>query len=150
MKGVSLNFQRYRESYKCLPITKITIKREFIREPKHINSIINVYAPTSQVRDDVYVFENFYKDVSTAFNQLKSKSLVSLTGDRNANVGKKIKQHASDNCVGSLVRDVGNNSGQHLLLDFCAINNLFISNIVFQQKVTHITIEKTKDLILKI
>ena len=40
------------ESYKCLPIPKFTIKREFIPDPKNIISIINVYAPTSLlVRD---------------------------------------------------------------------------------------------------
>ena len=89
---VSLKFQRDGELYKCLPIPKINIKREFIPGPKHNISIFNVYAPTSQlVRDDVSVLESFYNDVSTVLNELKNKSLVFLTGDWNAKVGRKIK-----------------------------------------------------------
>ena len=54
------------------------------------HSIINVYAPTSQfVRDDVSVLESFYNDVSAVLNELKNESLVFLTGDWNAKVGKR-------------------------------------------------------------
>ena len=102
-------------------------------------SIINLYVPTNQlVRDDVSVLESFYNDVGTVFNELKNKSLVFLTGHWNSKVGKKIKQHASDDCIGSFARGVRKNSGQHLV-DFCAINNLFISNTAFQHKGAHIT-----------
>ena len=88
--SVSLKVERNGESYKCLPIPKITIKREFIPDPERIISIINVYVPTSQhVRYDVSVLENFYSDVSTVLNELKNKSLVFLTGDWNAKVGKR-------------------------------------------------------------
>ena len=137
--SVSLKVQRNGESYKCLPITKITIKCELIPDPKHMISIINLYVPTNQlVRDDVSVLESFYNDVGTVFNELKNKSLVFLTGHWNSKVGKKIKQHASDDCIGSFARGVRKNSGQHLV-DFCAINNLFISNTAFQHKGAHIT-----------
>ena len=58
--------------------------------PKHIISIINVYAPINQlVRDDVSVPENFYNDVSAVLNELKNKSLLFLTGDWNAKIRKK-------------------------------------------------------------
>ena len=109
------------KSYKCLPIPKTTIKREFIPDPKHIISIINAFAPTNQlVRDNVSVLESLRSDVSTALNHLKNKPLVFLTGDWNFTVEKKNKKHASDNCIGSFTRGVRNNSGQHLV-DFCAI-----------------------------
>ena len=105
------------KSYKCLPIPKTTIKREFIPDPKHIISIINLFAPTNQlVRDNVSVLESLSSDVSTVLNHLKNNSLVFLTGDWNSTVGKKSKKHAS----GSFTRGVRNNSGQHLV-DFCAI-----------------------------
>ena len=137
--SVSLKVQRNGESYKCLPIPKITIKHEFIPDPKHTISIINVYAPTTQLaKDDASVLENFYSDVSTVLNELKNKSLVFLTGDWNAKVGKKIKQNASGNCIGSFARGVRNNSGQHLV-NFGAFNNLFLSNTAFQHKAAHIT-----------
>ena len=85
--SLSLKVQRNGESYKCLPIPKITIKREFIPDPKRIISIINVYPPTSQlVRDDVSVIENFYNNVSTVLNEHKNKSLIFLIGGWNAKV----------------------------------------------------------------
>ena len=103
-----------------------------------------MYAPTSRlVGDYVSALENFYNDVSTVLNELKNKSLVFLTGDRNAKVGKKFKQRASDNCIGSFARGVRNNSGQHFV-DFCAINNLFISNTAFQHKAAYITTWENK------
>ena len=72
-KNVDLKIQQNGESSKCLPFLKITIKHKF----------------TSQlVRDDVSVLENFYNDVSTVLNELKNKSLVFLTGDWIAKVGK--------------------------------------------------------------
>ena len=96
----SLKVQRNGESYKCPPIPKITIKRDFIPNPKHITNIIKVYTPRSQlVRDDVCVLESFYNDASAVLNELKNKSLVFLTGHWNAKVGKKIKQHGRDNCI---------------------------------------------------
>ena len=57
-----------------------------------------------------------------------------MTGYWNAKVGKKIKQHASDSYSGSFARGFRNYSGQHLV-DFCAVNNLFIKNTAFQHKV---------------
>ena len=88
--SVSLNVQLNGVSYKCLPIPKITIKREIIPDSKHIINIINVHAPTSQlVRDDVSVLQNFYNNISTILNELKNKSLVFSTGDWNAKVGKR-------------------------------------------------------------
>ena len=73
-KSVDLKIQQNEESSKCLSFLKITIKHKF----------------TSQlVRDDVSVLENFYNDVSTVLNELKNKSLVFLTGDWIAKVGKK-------------------------------------------------------------
>ena len=88
--SVSLNVQQNGESYKCLYIPKITIKCEFIPDPKHV-SIINVYAPTNQLVRDVSVLGNFYNDINTVLNEIENKSFVFLTGDWNAKVGKKIK-----------------------------------------------------------
>lgn len=101
---LSLKVQQNSKPYKRHPILKITIKLEFIPNPKYIISIVNVYASTSQlVGDDVSMLESFY-------NEFKNKSLLFLTGDCNAKVGKKIKQHASSNCIGSYGRVVRNNN----------------------------------------
>ena len=56
---------------------------------------------------------------------------------------RKKVQTTSDNCIGSFAHDVPNNSGQHPV-DFCAINNLFISKTFFQRKAAHITTLKNK------
>ena len=71
--SVSFNVQLNGVSYKCLPIPKVTIKREIIPDSKHIINIVNVYAPTSQLVRDVSVLEKFYNDVSTILNELKNK-----------------------------------------------------------------------------
>ena len=56
---------------------KITIKREFIPDPKHIIKIFNAYAPTTLlVIDDVSVLINFYNDTSTDLIELEKNSLV--------------------------------------------------------------------------
>ena len=75
-----------------------------------------MHGPTSQlVRYNFSILESFYNDISTVLNALKNKSLVFLTRDWNVKVGKKIKQNASDNCIGSFASGVRNNSGQHLI-----------------------------------
>ena len=51
-----------------------------------------MHGPTSQlVRYNFSILESFYNDISTVLNALKNKSLVFLTRDWNAKVGKKIK-----------------------------------------------------------
>ena len=97
-----------------------------------------MYTQTNQPVRDVSVLKNFYNDVSAVLDELVFLSFVFLTVDWNTKVGKKIKQYASDNCIGRFARSVQNNSGQHLV-DFCAINNLFISISAFQHKAAHIT-----------
>ena len=67
--SVSLNVQQNGESYKCLYIPKITIKCEFIPDPKHV-SIINVYAPTNQLTSLSGMF--LYSGTSTTISALFS------------------------------------------------------------------------------
>ena len=66
------------------------------------------------------------------------KSLVFLTGNWNAKVGKRSNSIPVTNNNGDR-----NSNAQHLF-DFCAINNLFISNTAFQFKAADITTWKNK------
>lgn len=66
---------------------KITIKRQSIADLKH--SIIVDELPSQLFRDDVSLLANFYNDLSTVPNELKNRSLVFLTADWNAKVGKQ-------------------------------------------------------------
>ena len=77
--SVSLKVKRNGEPCKCLPIPKITIKREFIPYSKH--SITNVYAPTSQLVRDVSVPPPPPPPPPPPLSELKIKSLVFLIGD---------------------------------------------------------------------
>ena len=150
--SVSVKVQQNGVSYKCLPIPKITIKREFIPDTKHMISIINLYAPTSHlVRDDLSVLESFYNDVGTVLNELKNKSLVFLTG-----TGTLKQEKRSNNMPVTIALEVLLvvfeiiEDNKHLV-DFCAIKNIFISNAVFQHKAAHITTwENNNEFIPKI
>ena len=66
---------------------KITIKRQFIADLKH--TIIVDELSSQLFRDDLSLLANFYNDLSTVPNELKNRSLVFLTADWNAKVGKQ-------------------------------------------------------------
>lgn len=93
--------------------------------------------------NDFTVLENMYNEISNTIDNLKNRSMIFLTGDWNAKVGKKTKKHVNDTCLGQYSRGIRNNSGQHLI-DFCNINNLFITNSAFQHKAAHITTWENK------
>ena len=119
--NVSLNVQKNGETFRFRKL------RSNANSFQTINTL-SVSSPcthqTSQiVRDNVSVIKNLYNNVSTVLNKLKNKLLLFLTWNWNAKVGKKIKEHASDNCIGSFVPGVRNNNGQHLV-NFCAIQIL--------------------------
>ena len=66
---------------------KITIKRQFIADLKH--TIIVDELSSQLFRDDLSLLANFYNDLSAVPNELKNRSLVFLTADWNAKVGKQ-------------------------------------------------------------
>ena len=107
-------------------------------EEKHILTIINVYAPaTTLIKKDNSILDDLYLDLSNLLNEQKSCSTMTiLAGDFNAKVGKR--KHTDINCLGKFSRGRTNNSGK-TPIDFCSINNLFISNSAFQHPARHIT-----------
>ena len=113
---------------------------ESSRIPKKVLNIINVYAPTTTiVKKDVKILDQLYSKIQTLHNALSSNSnsTTMIVGDFNSKVGKK--EHEEEiNCIGKFSRGRRNISGQHLI-NFCEINNLFISNSAFRHPARHIT-----------
>ena len=106
-------------------------------QPKHLITIINVYAPHSErVRNDQQELDEMYTQLSTVFNELKPKSkLTFLAGDWNSKVGKN-----NDNtpCLGRYSKGKRNYNGEYFI-EFCNINNLFVCNSAFCHPSRHIT-----------
>ena len=143
--SINLKIMRTEEkSYKCLTIPKVTIEHQTIPNPKSLISIIDVYAPTSELVDQNFtVLENMYNDINNTIDDLENKSMIFLTGDWNSKVGKKTRKDINDSCLGQFSRGIRNNNGQQLI-DFCNMNNLFITNSAFQHKEAHITTWESK------
>ena len=131
---VSMKVKRNEISCKCLPIPKVTIKCEFISYPKHIISIINVYVPITNLSEIMFLYSRMSAVMSALLFSNHSYFQFTRTiyqlGNGTPNKGKKIKQHTSDNYIGSYAGVVRNDNGQYLT-DFLAINNIFISHTAF-------------------
>ena len=112
------------------------------KSPKNLISIINIYAPTTErVKNDMSELDSMYTQLNNVINELKNTTLLFLAGDWNAKVGKSM--NSSNTCLGRYSRGRRNNNGQ-LLIDFCIINDLFITNSAFQHPARHITTWENK------
>ena len=97
-------------------------------------TIINVYAPhTQRLKEDITELEELYTDLGNVINEFKNKSQVYIAGDFNAKVG----ENGNEECVGKYGRGRRNMSGQNLI-EFCTINDLFITNTAFKHPARHI------------
>ena len=101
-------------------------------------SVINVYAPTTgRVDANPNERTEFYTDLSTTIQDVKRNScLMMIGGDFNAKIGKQPED--DELCMGRFSRGKRNKAGQQLV-DFCNMNNLFISNSAFKHPARHIT-----------
>ena len=63
--------------------------------------------------------------------------MLLIAGDWNAKIGKK-PPNSNEACVGMYSRGERNNSGQNLI-NFCTMNELFITNSAFPHKARHIS-----------
>ena len=114
-------------------IAKIRVKLHF-----SYATIIAVYAPTnptSSTSEAVAPSIEFYNQLQSTIASVPRKDMIIVLGDFNARIG-----HSSphwNSIVGPFTPDEVNDNGS-LLLDFCATNNLFISNTWFQHKPLHL------------
>ncbi|XP_017681949.1 PREDICTED: craniofacial development protein 2-like, partial [Lepidothrix coronata] len=103
-----------------------------LRLPLHDNQhvvLFSIYAPTLQA--DPAKKDKFYTDLRRLTQKVPADDKIIILGDFNARVGKNFEawkgilgKHGVGNC---------NDNGQ-LLLEFCAEQQLTVTNIIFQQK----------------
>ena len=119
-----------------LPISEHIIR---IRVKTHLGyaTIIAVYAPvnppngTSEARAPS---DAFYEQLHSTLASAPSRDMTLILGDFNAHVGNRTSQWQS--VIGPYGPDEVNANGERLL-DFCANNNLIVSNSWFQHKSIH-------------
>ena len=115
-----------------------TIKMKIIKkEKRNLLSVINVYAPTAErAKENPEELNEFYMNLNDTLIDIKKlSSLILIGGDFNAKVGKRSNGEA---CLGRYSRGIRNDSGERLI-DFCNMNNLFISNSGFKNPARHMT-----------
>jgi exonuclease III len=100
-------------------------------------TLLAIYSPVNPNGQQMAITasDNFYTDLQRTINKAPSNDLLLIMGDFNARVGKQ-QHHTSGNVVGPHAIDHINENGQRLV-DFCAANNLIISNTFFQHKAVH-------------
>ena len=100
-------------------------------------TIIAVYSPInpSGQKTAAGASDNFYINLQHTVNKVPANDLLLIMGDFNARVGIQ-QNHTSQSVVGPHATDRINENGQRMV-DFCAANNLIISNTFFQHKRVH-------------
>ena len=111
-------------------ILRIRIKTHFGHA-----SIIAVYAPTNPTTpSDATVSDAFYQQLQTTLAAVPVRDMVIIMGDLNARVGSDNAKWKS--VMGCHSPDQRNENGERLL-DFCACNDLVITNTCFPHKTIH-------------
>ena len=122
------------------------LKMKFVKtknNQRNLITIINVYAPHSGLtRDSPKVRDNFYIDLNKIYKSSHNNSSMSIiAGDFNSEIGPRTND---DTSIGSYSIGTRNENGEELI-NFCELNNLFVSNTSFQHKATHLyTWEQTR------
>ena len=91
----------------------------------HNISIIQFYAPTSASTEEE--IEEFYSQLQEVIDKIPSRDVTLIMGDANAKVGKADIPSVTYGQYGLGVRNVRGS----VLIDFCATNDLVISNTCF-------------------
>ena len=122
---------------------KKTIRRS---NNKNLLTIINVYAPTTDlVAKDQNILTEMYEQLGKVINEIKDTSLLIIAGDMNSKIGKAKED---EDCCGNYSRGERNKSGNQLI-DFCTMQDLFITNTAFPHPARHITTWENQRIIEK-
>ena len=100
-------------------------------------TVVAVYAstnPTNSTSDTVGASEAFYDQLQSSLSSFPSSDLLVILGDFNARVGSDFSSWNS--VIGPHGIGECNENGERLL-DFCASNQLIITNTWFQHKLLH-------------
>ncbi|XP_042856752.1 craniofacial development protein 2-like [Penaeus japonicus] len=94
---------------------------------KPINvTIVQVYAPTTAAEETE--IEEFYEQLQEVTESIPSQDIVIIMGDFNAKVGSREEKPMTGKFG---LRD--RNTSRDMLVDFCAANDLCITNTMFKQ-----------------
>lgn len=131
--------QRY-ESH--LTGTKLRITKS---QEKYLLTIINVYAPHSEVtRNNPEITNEFYNKLNNIVDDVKNtSSILMVAGDFNGEIGKKSD---IDECLGRFTTGVRNVNGQYLI-NFCTNQELTVTNTCFQHKIKRLVTWEQKRVV---
>ncbi|KAL4083660.1 hypothetical protein QTP88_028976 [Uroleucon formosanum] len=94
--------------------------------------IINCYAPTEDIRDDIK--EDFYEDLDRICDITSNYSIKIVLGDFNAKIGKEEVYRPT---IGrDSLHDTSNDNGTRLI-NFCMTNGMVLSSTYFPRKDIH-------------
>ena len=115
-------------------ICKATMKID----KNHLLIVICAYAPTTEVsRKDPQQRENFYDQLDSEINvTIKSKHTLIVVGDFNAKTGSGHKAFPQN--IGKFGKGKINENGTYLL-EMCKKHDLFLTNTIFDHKLSHRT-----------
>ena len=101
--------------------------------------LISAYAPTLEntVRnpDETHIF---YEQLSSLINSIKQRDALIIGGDFNAKTKLQVSEMENQLVVGKYAKNKVNENG-HLLIEFCKLHNLLITNTIFKHKPSHQT-----------
>ena len=116
-------------------ISVITIFLKKTKKKKILMSIINVYAPTSEIsKKRPEETAQFYEQLQQTINCYKSRDMLFVAGDFNAKVG--LKHSNVEVFMGAFGKGTRNGNGDQLA-DFAMRNGLFLSNTQCQHSMRH-------------
>ncbi len=99
--------------------------------------VISVYAQTLKYYEDhPEEREELYNIIQAAYKQIPNRDYFVIGGNFNAKVGTKWYEYPDN--LGRHGKGTMNSSGK-CLLEFCAENDLIITNTIFKHKAAHIT-----------
>ena len=116
----------------CDPISDRLLKARFKIHTGHL-SVFAVYAPTNE-EAQAEASEKFYEELQEAVCGVPRQDMLVIMGDFNARVG--CDDEAWHGVIGRNGPNEKNSNGDRLL-DFCALNNLVVTNTTFKHRPCH-------------
>ena len=113
----------------CDPISDRLLKARFKIHTGHL-SVFAVYAPTNE-EAQTEASEKFYEELQEAVCGVPRQDMLVIMGDFNARVG--CDDEAWHGVIGRNGPNEKNSNGDRLL-DFCALNNLVVTNTTFKHR----------------
>ena len=101
--------------------------------------VISAYAPTlentARNPDETRIF---YEQLSTLINSIKQRDVLIIGGEFNAKTKLQVSELENQLVVGKYAKNKVNENG-NLLIEFCKLHNLLITNSIFKHKPSHQT-----------